>query len=48
MINDAIEVIMETTSAIELQRIISLSGAKINALISIEKFEEQPKSKDPA
>ena len=47
MINDSIEVIMETTSAIELQRIISLSAAKINALISIEKFEH-PEAKDPA
>ena len=36
MINDAVEIIMQTTSSIELKRIINLSSAKINALIGLE------------
>ena len=36
MINDAVEIIMQTTSSIELMRIINLSSAKINALIGLE------------
>ena len=36
MINDAVEIIMQTTSSIELMRIINLSSAKISALIGLE------------
>ena len=40
MINDAVEIIMQTTSSIELKRIINLSSAKINALIGLEAVQK--------
>ena len=42
MINDAVEIIMQTTSSIELMRIINLSSAKINALIGLEANVKAP------
>ena len=42
MINDAVEIIMQTTSSIELKRIINLSSAKINALIGLEAVQKVP------
>ena len=42
MINDAVEIIMQTTSSIELMRIINLSSAKINALIGLEANVKTP------
>ena len=42
MINDSVEIIMQTTSSIELMRIINLSSAKINALIGLEANVKAP------
>ena len=42
MINDAVEIIMQTTSSIELKRIINLSSAKIYALIGLEAVQKVP------
>ena len=42
MINDAVEIIRQTTSSIELKRIINLSSAKINALIGLEAVQKVP------
>ena len=42
MINDSVDIIMQTTSSIELMRIINLSSAKINALIGLEANVKTP------